>query len=292
MQILLVTGKIHLIKQAKGGRVHYLKYLACIGLSNERWTGATVTMKPDKHYGVTEAGTLYLVATPLGNLEDITLRALKILTEVDLIAAEDTRKAKRLLNHYHIKTPLTSYFEHTSFKKTQSLLSQMKQGKDIALISEAGTPSISDPGYTLTKTAIEHSVNVIPIPGASALIAALSASGLPTHSFIFEGFIPRKQNKRRNLLLSLQDQPRTLIFYESPKRLLSTLKDLFAVLGDRQIVIARELTKVFEEMVRGKTSEVIAQLEGKTIRGEITILVAKSLFLGKNTSIDRAGKLW
>jgi len=229
-----------------------------------------------KNHSDSAAGTLYLVATPLGNLEDITLRALRMLSEADLIAAEDTRKAKRLLNHYQIKTPLTSYFEHTSFKKTQSLLSQMKQGKDIALISEAGTPSISDPGYTLTKCALENDINVIPIPGASALIAALSASGLPTHSFIFEGFIPRKQGKRKNLFLSLHDQARTLIFYESPRRLLATLHDLFEVLGDRDIVIARELTKVFEEMIRGKTSEVIAQLEGKTIKGEITLLVAKA----------------
>jgi 16S rRNA (cytidine1402-2'-O)-methyltransferase len=229
-----------------------------------------------KNHSATASGILYLVATPLGNLEDITLRALKTLTEVDLIAAEDTRKSKKLLNHYQIKTPLTSYFEHTSFKKTQSLLSQLKRGKDIALISEAGTPSISDPGYKLTKRAIENSINVIPIPGASALIAALSASGLPTHSFIFEGFIPRKHGKRKNLFLSLHDQPRTLIFYESPRRLLSTLKDLFEVLGDRHIVIARELTKVFEEMIRGRTSEVIAHLEDKTIKGEITILVSKA----------------
>jgi len=232
--------------------------------------------KMKKNHSVTASGRLYLVATPLGNLEDITLRALKTLTEVDLIAAEDTRKAKRLLNHYQIKTPLTSYFEHTRFKKTQSLLSQLKQGQDIALISEAGTPSISDPGYKLTKLAIENAINVIPIPGASALIAALSASGLPTHSFIFEGFIPRKQGKRRNLFLSLQDETRTLIFYESPRRLLATVKDLFEVLGDRHIVIARELTKVFEEMIRGRTSEVIAQLEDRTIKGEITILVAKA----------------
>jgi 16S rRNA (cytidine1402-2'-O)-methyltransferase len=243
--------------------------------------GIVPTKKPPltkmkKNHSVSAPGTLYLVATPLGNLEDITLRALKILTEVDLIAAEDTRKAKKLLNHYQIKNPLTSYFEHTSFKKTQSLLSQLKRGKDIALISEAGTPSISDPGYKLTKCAIDNAINVIPIPGASALIAALSASGLPTHNFIFEGFIPRKQGKRKKLFLSLQDQPRTLIFYESPRRLLATLKDLFEVLGDRHIVIARELTKVYEEMIRGRTAEVIAQLEDRTIKGEITLLVSKA----------------
>ena len=231
-----------------------------------------------KNHSAPVSGTLYLVATPLGNLEDVTLRALTVLTEAGLIAAEDTRKAKRLLNHYQIKTPLTSYFEHTSYKKTHSLLSQLKRGKNIALISEAGTPSISDPGYKLTKCAIDAGINVIPIPGASALTAALSASGLPTHSFIFEGFIPRKQGKRRNLFLSLHDQPRTLIFYESPRRLHATLKDLFEVLGDRHIVIARELTKVFEEIIRGRISEVIAMLEDKTIRGEITILVAQASF--------------
>ena len=222
----------------------------------------------------TTSGTLYLVSTPIGNLEDITLRALRVLKEVDLIAAEDTRRTKKLLNHYQIKTPLTSYFEHSSFKKTQSLLSQLKKGKEIALVSEAGTPSISDPGFKLTKRAIENRLKVVPIPGASASITALSASGLPTNSFIFEGFIPRKSGKRRNFFLSLKDQEKTLIFYESPRRLITTLKDLLALLGDRQIVIARELTKIFEEMIRGRTSEVIELLADKTIKGEITILVS------------------
>jgi 16S rRNA (cytidine1402-2'-O)-methyltransferase len=222
----------------------------------------------------TTSGTLYLVSTPIGNLEDITLRALRVLKEVDLIASEDTRRTKKLLNHYQIKTPLTSYFEHSSFKKTQSLLSQLEKGKEIALVSEAGTPSISDPGFKLTKRAIENRLKVVPIPGASASITALSASGLPTNSFIFEGFIPRKPGKRRNFFLSLKDQEKTLIFYESPRRLITTLKDLLAVLGDRQIVIARELTKIFEEMIRGRISEVIELLEDKTIKGEITILVS------------------
>ena len=228
----------------------------------------------------TTCGILYLVATPLGNLEDITLRAINTLKEVDLIAAEDTRRAKKLLTHYQISTPVTSYFEHTSFKKTQSLLAHLKEGKDLALISEAGTPSISDPGYRLTRLAIENTITVIPIPGPSAVITALSASGLPTHSFIFEGFLPRKTGKRRNLFLSLQNQERTLVFYESPRRLLTTLQDLLQVLGDRQIVVARELTKMFEEIVRGKISEVIGVFEGKTIKGEITILVSGSSFPG------------
>ena len=225
-------------------------------------------------------GTLYLVATPLGNLEDITLRALNTLREVDLIAAEDTRRAKKLLMHYEITTPVTSYFEHTSFRKTQSLLSQLKEGKNLALISEAGTPSISDPGYKLTRLAIEKSIQVTPIPGPSAVITALSASGLPTHSFIFEGFLPRKTSKRRNLFLSLQDQERTLVFYESPRRLLTTLQELLEVLGNRHIVVARELTKMFEEIVRGNIADVITLFEGKTVKGEITILVSGNTFPG------------
>jgi len=223
------------------------------------------------------SGTLYLVSTPIGNLEDITLRAIRILKEVNLIAAEDTRRTKKLLNYYQIKTPLTSYFEHSSSKKKQSLVSQLKRGKDIALVSEAGTPCISDPGFKLTRHAIENQIRVIPIPGASALTVALSASGLSTNSFVFEGFIPRKTAKRRNLFLSLRDQERTLIFYESPRRVLSTLRDLLAVLGERQIVIARELTKIFEEMIRGTTSEIIEFLKDKTIKGEITILVSGNL---------------
>lgn len=225
-------------------------------------------------------GTLYLVATPLGNLEDITLRALHTLREANLIAAEDTRRAKKLLTHYQITTPVTSYFEHTSLRKTQSLISQLKEGKSIALISEAGTPSISDPGYKLTKLAIENSIQVTPIPGPSAVITALSASGLPTHSFIFEGFIPRKTSKRRNLFHSLQDQKRTLVFYESPRRLLTTLQELLEVLGNRHIVVARELTKMFEEIVRGNITDIITLFEGKTVKGEITILVSGSTYPG------------
>jgi len=222
----------------------------------------------------TSTGTLYLVSTPLGNLEDITLRALRTLSEVDLIAAEDTRRAKKLLGHYQITTPLTSYFAHSSSKKTHALLLQLQGGKNIALISEAGTPSISDPGYILTKGAIDLHIKVVPVPGAAALIAALSVSGLPTRSFIFEGFIPRKAGKRKNLFLSLRDQPRTVLFYESPRRLLVTLHDLIAILGDRQIVIAREMTKVFEEMIRGSISEVITMLADKSIKGEVTIVVS------------------
>jgi 16S rRNA (cytidine1402-2'-O)-methyltransferase len=220
-------------------------------------------------------GILYLVATPIGNLEDITLRAIRTLKEVDLIAAEDTRRARKLLGHYGINTPLTSYFAHSSLRKTNALIAQLKEGKHIALISEAGTPSISDPGYALTRLAIDEHVTVVPIPGAAALIAALSVSGLPTRSFIFEGFIPRKAGKRKNLFLALRDQPRTFIIYESPHRLMATLEDLCAVLGeDRQIVITREMTKLYEEVIRGTIPEVIAALSGRTIKGEVTIVVS------------------
>jgi 16S rRNA (cytidine1402-2'-O)-methyltransferase len=220
------------------------------------------------------SGRLYLVSTPIGNLEDITLRALRTLKDADLIAAEDTRKVKRLLHHYHITTPVTSYFEHTSVRKTHSLIAQLKQGKSVALVSEAGTPTISDPGLKLTMHAIENKIEVVPIPGASALITALSASGLATHSFIFEGFIPRKAGKRKSLFTALREEPRTLIFYESPRRLLTTLQDLLEVMGERKIVVARELTKMYEEMIRGSISETIAFLKGKTIKGEVTLIVS------------------
>jgi 16S rRNA (cytidine1402-2'-O)-methyltransferase len=220
-------------------------------------------------------GTLYLVATPIGNLEDITLRALRTLKEVDLIAAEDTRRARKLLGHYQITTPVTSYFAHSSIRKTHTLLSQLQEGRTIALISEAGTPSISDPGYALTRLAIDQHITVVPVPGPAALIAALSVSGLPTRSFIFEGFIPRKAGRRKNLFLILRDQPRTFILYESPHRLLATLEDLCAVLGgDRQIVIAREMTKLYEEVIRGTIADVMATLTGRSIKGEVTIVVS------------------
>jgi 16S rRNA (cytidine1402-2'-O)-methyltransferase len=220
-------------------------------------------------------GTLYLVATPIGNLEDITMRAIRTLKEVDLIAAEDTRRAKKLLSHYGISTPLTSYFAHSSLRKTHTLLSQLREGRTIAVISEAGTPSISDPGYVITRLAIDQHITVVPVPGPAALIAALSVSGLPTRSFIFEGFIPRKTGRRKNLFLALRDQPRTFILYESPHRVMATLEDLRAILGDgRQMVVAREMTKLYEEVVRGTIAEVMAALTGRIIKGEVTIVVS------------------
>jgi len=219
-------------------------------------------------------GMLYVVSTPIGNLDDITLRALKILRHVDLIAAEDTRRTRRLLSRFDIHTPLVSYFEHNELKKLDKLLSNMKRGKEIALVSDAGTPGISDPGYRLIQQAIERGIPVIPIPGPSAVIAALSISGLATDSFYFAGFLPRKGGKRRKLLEKLGDLDGTSILYESPHRLMKTLGDLLEICGDRQIVVTRELTKAFEEAIRGSIREVINALEGRRIKGEVTIVLA------------------
>lgn len=219
-------------------------------------------------------GVLYVVATPIGNFEDITLRALRILKEVDLIAAEDTRRTFLLLKHFGLRTPLTSYFEGNEMKKREFVLSRLNQGDRVALVSEAGTPGISDPGYRLIRLAIEHAIPVIPIPGPSAAITALSISGLPTDAFLFKGFLPHKSKKRRELLKQLEGVRETLIFYESPHRLFESLKDIFETLGDREIALTRELTKRYEEVLRGKISEVISQLGEKKPKGEITLVVA------------------
>lgn len=221
----------------------------------------------------TTKGVIYIVSTPIGNLEDITLRALKILKDVDLIAAEDTRRTRKLLSRFDIHTLLVSYFEHNELKRLDKLLSHVKRGKDIALVSDAGTPGISDPGYRLIQEAIEREIPVIPIPGPSAAIAALSIAGLPTDSFAFVGFLPKKGGKRRKLLDKLADSMWTSILYESPHRLVETLEDLLVACGDRQIAVTRELTKAFEEVIRGTISEVIDILKGKRIKGEITLVV-------------------
>ena len=217
---------------------------------------------------------LYIVSTPIGNREDITLRALRILKEVDLIAAEDTRHTSLLLRHFGIHTPLTSYFEGNEFKKKEFFLSKLKQGDQIALVSDAGTPGISDPGFRLIKTAIENEIPIVPIPGPSAVIAALSVSGLPTDSFLFKGFLPHKMKKRRDLLKELEDIRETLIFYESPHRISQTLKDIYEVLGEREIVLSRELTKIYEEVLRGKVTEIQSQIGVRKLKGEITLLVS------------------
>ena len=205
------------------------------------------------------AGTLYMVATPIGNLEDITLRAIRILQEVRLIAAEDTRHTRILLDKYQICTPLTSLYDQNEAKKSDLLLARLQKGEDIAYVSDAGTPGISDPGYILVRKAISRSIRVVPVPGASALIAALSVSGLPMDSFIFLGFLPAKQARRRQLLASLQQEERTLVFYESPRRLLSSLQDIDALLGERAVVVSREMTKMYEEFLRGPAGRLVCR---------------------------------
>ena len=226
-------------------------------------------------------GTLYLVATPIGNLEDITLRAIKVLSSVDLIAAEDTRRTGLLLKHFGIEKPLTSYFEGNELKKKEVILSRLKHGDRVALVSDAGTPGISDPGFRLIRAAIEDEIPVIPIPGPSAVITALSVSGLPTDAFLFKGFLPHKSKKRRDLLKELEDARETLIFYESPHRISESLRDILEVLGDREIVLTRELTKAYEEVLRGKVSEILNQIEGRQLKGEITLVVSGKTRLAK-----------
>jgi 16S rRNA (cytidine1402-2'-O)-methyltransferase len=219
-------------------------------------------------------GALYIISTPIGNREDITLRALRVLKEVDLVAAEDTRHTGLLLRHFGIQTPLTSYFEGNELRKRDLILSRLRQGDRVALVSDAGTPGISDPGFRLVQMAIENRIPVVPIPGPSAVIAALSVSGLPTDAFLFKGFLPHKSNKRRGLLEDLEEVRETIIFYESPHRIIETLKDIADILGDREIVLARELTKVFEEVLRGRVSEIQNQITGRKIRGEITLILS------------------
>ncbi len=219
-------------------------------------------------------GTLYIVSTPIGNREDITLRALRILKEVDLIAAEDTRHTGLFLKHFGIETPLSSYFEGNEFKKRDLILSRLKRGDRVALVSDAGTPGISDPGFRLIQMTLENQIPVVPIPGPSAVITALSVSGLPTDAFLFKGFLPHKSTKRRGLLEQLEDARETIILYESPHRIVGTLKDILDILGDREIVLARELTKIYEEVLRGRVSEIQSRIEGRTIKGEMTLVIS------------------
>ncbi|XWK89811.1 MAG: 16S rRNA (cytidine(1402)-2'-O)-methyltransferase [Phormidium sp.] len=220
-------------------------------------------------------GTLYLVATPIGNLEDMTFRAIRILQTVDLIAAEDTRHTGKLLQHFQIKTPQLSYHEHNSQQRIPELLSQLSQGKAIALVTDAGMPLISDPGYELVKACVAEGISVVPIPGANAAITALSAAGLATNKFVFEGFLPAKSKERRTYLETLTSETRTIIFYESPHRLRETLQDLGAILGEeREIVLARELTKMHEEFWRGTITNAIAHYTNREPQGEFTLVVA------------------
>jgi 16S rRNA (cytidine1402-2'-O)-methyltransferase len=220
-------------------------------------------------------GTLYVVGTPIGNLEDISFRAVRILQSVDAIAAEDTRHTGKLLHHFQIKTPQLSYHEHNRNSRIPEIIAQLQQGKAIAIVTDAGMPGISDPGYELVQACVEAGITVVPIPGASAAIAALSAAGLPTDRFVFEGFLPAKGKPRRDRLEFLQTESRTIIFYEAPHRLRQTLQDLATVFGEeRQIVLARELTKLHEEFWRGKIEAAIALYQQKEPQGEYTLVVA------------------
>ncbi|HEV2176984.1 MAG TPA: 16S rRNA (cytidine(1402)-2'-O)-methyltransferase [Terriglobia bacterium] len=219
------------------------------------------------------AGRLYLVGSPIGNLEDITLRAIRTLKEVDVVACEDTRRTQRLLDHYRIETPTVSYHEHNELTRAPELIIAMEEGSSIALVSDAGMPVISDPGYRLVKLAIRHGLPVVPVPGASAFVAALSASGLPIDRFRFLGFLPHKKTQRRQAIEELKPTQKTQVFYEAPHRILETLGDIRKILGDRPLVVAREVTKIHEEFVRGSAAEVLEHLKKKPVKGEITVLV-------------------
>ncbi|MGA9542358.1 MAG: 16S rRNA (cytidine(1402)-2'-O)-methyltransferase [Candidatus Sulfotelmatobacter sp.] len=221
---------------------------------------------------------LYLVATPIGNLEDITLRALRVLKEVDQIACEDTRQTQKLLNHYGITTRTISYHEHNEMTRAAELVKEMQEGASVALVTDAGMPGISDPGYRLISLAIRHHVPVVPIPGASAFLAALVASGLPTDSFRFSGFLPAKRGERRAALEAVRTSPRTQVFYEAPHRIVEALVDVVEVLGEaRHVVIAREVTKLHEEFLRGRASEILEALQAcDAVKGEITLLIGKA----------------
>jgi len=219
------------------------------------------------------SGTLYLVSTPIGNLEDLTLRAKRVLAEVGVIAAEDTRHTQQLLARYDIHTPLTSYHDHNKEEKAPVLIERLRQGQSIALVSDAGTPTISDPGYLLITGCIAANIPVSPLPGPSAPLAALAASGLPTDAFLFAGFLPRKPGARLKRLEALAPLRETLILFESPHRLVRLLEEVQARLGDRRVAVCRELTKLHEEIIRGRVSEAVERLKGKTVKGEITIVI-------------------
>lgn len=226
----------------------------------------------------TLAPGLYLVATPIGNLEDITLRALRVLKEADVIACEDTRQTQKLLNHYAVTTRTTSYHEHNEMTRSAELVLELEGGARVALVTDAGMPGISDPGFRLIALAIRHHVPVIPVPGPTAFLAALVASGLPTDSFRFSGFLPAKSGQRRQLLESIRESPRTQVFYEAPHRIVESLADVVAILGsERPVVVAREVTKLHEEFLRGRAGEVLKQLESRdVVKGEITLLIGKA----------------
>ncbi len=219
-------------------------------------------------------GCLYLVATPIGNLEDITLRALRVLKEADLIACEDTRQTAKLLGHYNVSKRLVSYHEHNEIVQAPEIVLELEEGAKVALVSDAGMPAISDPGHHLVSLAVRHGIPVVPVPGPTAFAAALAASGLPTDSFHFIGFLPPRRTQRRKVLKQLADEPATLVFYEAPHRIADSLADMEAVLGDRHAVLAREVTKLYEEFLRGSVSQLRATARKRELKGEITLLIA------------------
>jgi 16S rRNA (cytidine1402-2'-O)-methyltransferase len=233
-------------------------------------------------------GTLYLIATPIGNLEDITHRAVRLLGEVNVIACEDTRHTKKLLNHYGITTKTISYHDHNERERALELVELLKSGADVAVVSDAGTPGISDPGFRLARVAIDNDVPVVPVPGPSALVSALVASGLPTDEFFFGGFLPARSGARRARLAELRLMPATLIFYEGPHRIAATLKDAREVLGERQAVVARELTKMHEELARGSLSELAERFStSETARGEMVLIIDRTVMPGED-SLDKS----
>lgn len=236
------------------------------------------------------SGVLYLVATPIGNLEDITYRALRTLREVDLIACEDTRHTRNLLDHYKIARPLVSYHEHNEQTRAEELIAKLLAGTNVALVSDAGMPLVSDPGYRVAAAAIRSGISVVPVPGPSAVITALAAAGLPTDAFYFGGFLPAKSGQRARALEALREQTATLVFYEAPHRIVDALADVEKILGPRPVVVARELTKLHEEFLRGTPAEVRAALESRpSVKGEITLLIGKAPATApETTTVDEA----
>lgn len=219
-----------------------------------------------------QRGALYVVPTPIGNLEDITLRALNILKQVDVIAAEDTRTTKFLLDHYNIEKTLLSFYSHNEQVRVPQIIQRLKNGDSVAIVSDAGTPGISDPAFSIITAAIENEIKIIPLPGPTAFVPVLVASGMPTHEFVFEGFLPHKKG-RRTKLERLKNEQRTIVLYESPHRILKTLTELLEYCGDRRVVVGREMTKIYEEIIRGNLSEVVKDFSTRTIKGEFVIVI-------------------
>ncbi|MCF2611704.1 16S rRNA (cytidine(1402)-2'-O)-methyltransferase [Fusobacterium perfoetens] len=232
---------------------------------------------------------LYIVATPIGNLEDITLRAIRILKEVDYVFAEDTRVTKKLLNHLEIETTIYRYDEHTKQHQVENIVNLLKEGKNIALVTDAGTPCISDPGYEVVDEALKNDIKVVPIPGVSAMTAAASVAGVSMRRFVFEGFLPKKKG-RQTLLKSFADEKRTIMFFESPHRVVRTLKDIEEFIGEREVVLIREITKIYEEIVRGTTKELIEKFENKTLKGEYVIIVRGNEVEEKKEKVNKYAK--